>query len=296
MVACFQEAGHHVKALTRRLHPEQVGSDITWITGDLNTPEALEALVNGADVVVHAAGAIKALSRADFFHVNRDGTRAVAEAARHCGVGKFVLVSSLAARAPTLSPYAASKCAGELVLNEFGGAFEAVVVRPPAIYGPGDKETVRLFQMATNGFVAVPRDPTIRVSMTHVGDVATAVLACCETRQAAETPLEINDGSEQGHSWEDLAGAAGAAVGRPVKIIRVPDIALWAGGFCGTIKGLATRTPTMLTLAKVPELLHSDWVGVGPHPAGWAPKYTLKTGFEDAVHWYSSQNVLKRYF
>lgn len=295
MISCLQEAGHHVKALTRRLQTGHVGSQVTWITGDLNTPEALDALVNGADVVVHAAGAIKALSRAGFFQVNRDGTRAVAEAAQRRGVEKFVLVSSLAAREPALSPYAASKRAGELVLDEYDKAFDAVILRPPAIYGPGDQETARLFQMAVNGFVAVPRDPTMRVSMIHVRDVATAVLACCGTRQVGGVPFEIDDGSEKGHAWDDLAAAAGASVGRSVKIIRVPDMCLWVGGFCGTIKGLTTRSPAMLTLAKVPELLHSDWVAAGPVPVGWVPKYTLKTGFEDAVHWYSSQNVLKRY-
>lgn len=296
IVTCLREAGYHVKALTRRLRPEHVGSEITWITGDLKTPEALEALTHGADIVVHAAGAIKALSRAAFFDVNRDGARAVAEAAQRSGVGKFVLVSSLAARQPDVSPYAASKRAGELVLNEYDKAFETVILRPPAIYGPGDTETARLFQMATNGFVAVPRDPTLRVSMIHVGDVAAAVLACCDTRQAHGSPLEIDDGAENGYAWEDLAVAAGAAVGRTVKIIRVPGAFLWIGGFCGTIKGLASRSPAMLTLAKVPELLHTDWVAAGPRPRGWSAEYSLKTGFEDAVHWYSSQNVLKRYF
>lgn len=296
VLSCLQEAGHAARALTRRPQPNHKQDALTWVTGDLNTPTALDALMDGADVVIHAAGAIKALTRADFFHVNRDGTKAVADAAKRNGVQKFVLVSSLAARAPKLSPYAASKRAGELVLDEYADQLETVILRPPAIYGPGDQETARLFQMATNGFVAIPRNPAIRLSMIHVDDVANAVLACCAQEQPTGIPLEIDDGVSHGYAWLDLAEAAGAAVDRSVRIIRLPDVFLWVGGFCGSIKGLVTRAPTMLTLAKVPELLHSDWVATGPRPGGWSPEYTLKMGFEDAVHWYCSQNVLKRYF
>lgn len=295
LIACLQDAGHSVRAFSRRPKVASEDEGVVWVIGDLDTPAALDELAEGSDVVVHCAGAIKALSRADFFRINRDGTKAVAEAAARQGVQKFVLVSSLAAREPTLSPYAASKRAGELVLEEYTGRFETVIVRPPAIYGPGDQETARLFQMAANGFVVIPRNPAVRVSMIHVRDVATAVLACCGLGQECDEILEIDDGVPSGHSWVDLAEAASAAVDRPVKIVRLPDAFLWLSGFCGTIKGLATRAPAMLTLAKVPELLHSDWVAAGSYPGGWRPQYTLETGFEDAVHWYSSQNVLKRY-
>lgn len=294
-MSCLVEGGHTVRALTRRSPQSDTNDAVTWIAGDLGTNKALDALLAEADVVIHAAGAIKALSWKDFFRINRDGTQAVADAAARKGIKKFVLVSSLAAREPALSPYAASKRAGELVLAEYAAHFETVIVRPPAIYGPGDQETVRLFQMAVNGFVAIPRNPAIRVSMIHVADAATAVLACCGPDQQAAGPFEIDDGTPGGHSWVDLAEAAGVAVDRPVKIIPVPCLALWLGGFCGTIKGLVTQKPAMLTLAKAPELLHSDWVATGPKLYGWEPKYSLKTGFEDAVHWYSSQNVLKRY-
>lgn len=295
VISALRQAGHQVKALTRR--PEVASDDhgVTWITGDLDSPAALETLVEGSDVVVHCAGAIKALSRTDFFHINRDGTKAVADAAAKHGVRKFVLISSLAAREPTVSPYAASKRAGEMVLDEYGGDFETIILRPPAIYGPGDGETARIFQMAANGFVVIPRNPAVRVSMIHVSDVASAALACCETDQVGSGPFEIDDGAQNGHSWIELAEAAGGAVGRSVRIIRLPDAVLWFGGLCGTLTGLVTRKPAMLTLAKVPELLHSDWVSAAPNPKGWSSKYSLNGGFQDAVHWYSSQNVLKRY-
>ena len=286
-------AGHSVRALTRR--PWADGSQLTWITGDLQNADALKNLVTDVDVVVHAAGAIKALNRETFFKINRDGTRAVLEAAKTAGVPKCVLVSSLAARAPKLSPYAASKRGAELVAADYADTLEVVILRPPAIYGPGDDETVRLFQMAVNGFVLAPASKTSRASLIHVGDAATAILACCEQVQS-QLILEIDDGTPGGHSWHDLAVAAGLAAGRPVKIVHLPGIFVWMMGFFGTLKAEITRSPAMLTLSKAPELLHQDWVITESGPHEWQPKWTLDAGFKDAIDWYHSQNVLKRYF
>lgn len=294
VVQYLRDAGHIVRALTRKPRTSEDDPSLTWVTGDLATPGALSTLAEGADVVVHMAGAIKAVSRAAFFEANRDGTVAMVNAARDQGVKKFVLVSSLAAQQPALSPYAASKRAGEFALEQAQGSMTPVILRPPAIYGPGDKETARLFQMATNGFVLAPAGSQTRVSLCHAEDVAGAVLACCETDQP-QHPLEIDDGAENGHSWPELADAAGAAVGRQVRFIRLPAIFLWCAGFFGTCKGLLSRRPAMLTLGKAPELLHPDWVARGPRPLGWAPKWSSSNGFKNAVDWYSSQNVLKRY-
>ena len=295
VLRCLLDAGHTVQALTRTPREISENPALTWLTGDLSESAALRRLADGADAVVHIAGAIKALSRAAFFIANRDGTAAMVAAAERQGVKKFVLVSSLAAREPALSPYAASKRAGEIALEQHTGALEKVILRPPAIYGPGDRETAGLFQMAANGFVLAPAGSQARVSVCHAQDVAAAILACCEQPQPVG-PLEIDDGAQNGHSWQDLANAAGEAVGRANKIIHLPDALLWTAGACGSLKGVISRRPAMLTLGKVPELLHPDWVARGSRPAGWTPKWSLKNGFKDAGNWYSSQNILKRYF
>lgn len=295
LVRRLRSAGHTVRALTRRAPTDEYDPNLIWLRGDLDKPAVLTDLAKGADVVVHAAGAIKALNRTSFFHVNRDGTRATVEAAIKEKVPRFVLVSSLAAREPALSSYAASKRAGELVLAEYADDIEGTVLRPPAIYGPGDRETVRLFQMAINGFVLAPGQANSKLSLIHVGDVVTAIQACCEQTQGLR-PLEIDDGAPGGYTWADLAEAAGVAVGRTPKLVHLPDALLWFAGGLGTLSGLFTRKPAMLTLAKVPELLHPDWFAHGPAPIGWAPVWTMEKGFDDVVDWYSSQNVLKRYF
>jgi hypothetical protein len=98
-------------------------------------------------VVVHVAGLIKAKDRAAFDRANVEGARDVAQAAKAAGA-RLILVSSLAAREPALSDYAGSKRGGEDAAREIFGD-DLTIVRPPAIYGPGDIETLRLFKMAS---------------------------------------------------------------------------------------------------------------------------------------------------
>jgi nucleoside-diphosphate-sugar epimerase len=138
------EAGWRVRLLCRRLPLSPLLSDISpeIVLGDLEDPAALAALVRGADAVVHAAGAVRALDAVGFYRANADGTaRMVAAVRADAPQARFVLISSLSAREPTLSAYAGSKRAGEIELERAAGAaLDWSILRPPAVYGPGDRE------------------------------------------------------------------------------------------------------------------------------------------------------------
>src|SRR5689334_21258284 len=138
LVAALARHGWKLRLLIRRWTPlpslAGVEAEIVW--GDLSDEASLKALVAGADAVVHAAGLIKARQPIEFDAVNRDGT---ARLSAHAPDIPFLLLSSLAAREPLLSPYAASKRAAEEVVARRSGSW--FVVRAPAVYGPGDRET-----------------------------------------------------------------------------------------------------------------------------------------------------------
>jgi nucleoside-diphosphate-sugar epimerase len=131
-------AGHEIKALTRR--DQQAREGVSWIAGDLSSRDALERLVDGVEAIIHVAGTISAQSAAGFEIGNVAGTLAMLAAATAGGVHRFVHVSSLAAREPKLSLYGGSKARAEELVHSSG--LEWAIVRPPAVYGPGDKETL----------------------------------------------------------------------------------------------------------------------------------------------------------
>ena len=278
------EAGYQVRALARREQPA-IGS-VEWIGGALDRPEALAVLVAGCDAVIHVAGVVNAPDRAGFAAGNIAGTKAVLAAARAAGARRFVHVSSLAAREPGLSDYGWSKAGSEAVVA--GAAPGWTIVRPPAIYGPGDREMLELFRMAKRGIVALP--PGGRVSLIHVADLARLLLALAAGGAAAGLTLEPDDGVHAGWDHRELALAIGAAVGRPVRPVSMPAALLRLGAFAdGLVRGKGAK----LTPDRVRYFTHPDWVVVArPAADVWRPEIVTPEGLKATADWYRAAGWL----
>ncbi|MHB1206476.1 MAG: NAD-dependent epimerase/dehydratase family protein [Rhodospirillaceae bacterium] len=283
-------AGLQVRALTRK--PPRATAGVTWVTGALEDEAALGALLDRADAVIHCAGAIKARSRDEFFDVNAGGTRRLAGlAGAKAKPPRFIHLSSLAAREPALSSYAASKRAAEQVLKAFT-RLPVMILRPPAVYGPGDMETFRIFKFAEQGWFVAPMTGG-KLSLIHVDDVARAVLGALQAAEWPANPVEFDDGRPGGYTWPEIAAAAGAAMGSTPRIIRLPAALLYMIGAAASAASQLTRRPSVLGLAKMREFLHPDWVAAGSPPAGFKPLWDIEKGFADAVKWYASRGLLK---
>ena len=293
IITALSAAGYHVKALTRRSHPETV-DHVTWVNGDLADMSALEELADGVQAMVHAAGATKSLSAAGFFEVNEQGTRRVAEATA-AACGRLILVSSLAAREPDLSPYAASKLAAEKAALAVIEEASLTVLRPPAIYGPGDFEFLRLFQAAKRGLFPLPPHPAARMSLVHAYDVAGAIVSVVQNPPKNCGPYDVHDGLHGGYDWEDIARLMEQVFQRPLKRLRTPAMVIRLAALWGSVKGRVTGKPEVVNLRKLPELFHHDWVCHGPQVPGFLPKITLEQGFKGTLGWYRSQNLLKSF-
>jgi nucleoside-diphosphate-sugar epimerase len=291
VAAALVRRGWRVRLLARRnpAHPQLAEHEAEVIFGDMADAEALGRLVRGADAVVHAAGLIKACSRAGFMAANRDGSGRVAAAVvATAPAARLVHVSSLAAREPQLSDYAASKRAGEDATIEACGRAPWVVVRPPAIYGPWDKETLAVFRAVRGAVVPLFHGPEARVCLIHVEDAAETIAALC-----AESPsgriLELSDERREGYAWRTILDEAARAVGGAPRIVRVPASLVRLGGtVAGTAGRLVGRTP-ILSPGKAREMLHPDWSSAPdrqPPPEVWAPRILLPDGFADTVRWY----------
>ncbi|HET6971811.1 MAG TPA: SDR family NAD(P)-dependent oxidoreductase [Phenylobacterium sp.] len=265
-----------------------LGLDV--VAGDMDDTQALRRLVSGADVVIHAAGLVKARSRAAFDAVNVAGSRRLAEAAGEAP--HVLLVSSLTAREPGLSHYSASKVAGEAAMRGILGD-RLTVARPCAIYGPGDRELLPVFQAAASSPLLPLLSPTARVAMIHVEDAARQIATL-----ASGAPLggevALTDGRPEGYAWRELMQAAARACGRAPALIPVPRALVHAIGITNDFTLLLGRTP-MLSSAKARELLHLNWA-VAPEERAWdapAVLYDLDTGFSSTVAWYRAAGWMK---
>lgn len=279
-------AGHEVTALTRR---EQRPRDhVTWVPGDLHDRSALERLVDGADAVIHVAGVISARTAAGFEKGNVEGTLTMLAAATAGGVRRFVHVSSLAAREPKLSLYGASKAKAEELVHSSG--LDWSVVRPPAVYGPGDKETLELFRMAKLGVMLMP--PKGRVSVIHVHDLARLLLALASPEAPSSILVEPDDGKPGGWTHREFARALAQAVGTKPAIVSSPGVLL---RLAARADQLFRRHKAKLTVDRAAYFSHRNWV-VEPKraaPAGlWRPAIVTEQGLRETAGWYREQGWL----
>jgi nucleoside-diphosphate-sugar epimerase len=262
--------GHKVRALTRR--PQEPRHGVTWINGAL----------------IHVAGVINAPDPAGFEAGNVTGTSAVLAAAEKARVGRFVHVSSLAAREPKLSAYGASKAGSEALVS--ASSLPSAIVRPPAVYGPGDREMLELFRMAKRGFVLLP--PGGRLSVIHADDLAGLLLALADTNAPQGLLVEPDDGRHRGWSHEEFGHALGRALGRRVATFSTPRPIL---DIFSRLDRLVRRGNAKLTADRVAYFCHPDWMvdpGRGAPEELWRPAIDTEAGLAETALWYRQKGWL----
>ncbi|MEM6850549.1 MAG: NAD-dependent epimerase/dehydratase family protein [Pseudomonadota bacterium] len=302
LIDALRADGWRLRVLVRNPGRARLPGDVEMIQGDLGSEAALAALCDGADCVIHGAALTRARSRREFFEVNAKGAGRIAAALSKGGAkgAYFVLVSSLAAREPKLSAYAASKRGGEkAVANALSGR-SWTALRPPAVYGPGDMELLSYFRAIRRGIALAPAIAPVdgraaRLSMIHVRDLAAAIAAAARQKPDGQHVLEVSDGTPGGYEWRDVRAAAAAELGvRPVPI-AAPFVAMWlAGALNAAVSAIFGRRP-MLTPGKVRELFHHDWSARCDEFAAltdWRPQIALPAGFRETIDWYRGRELL----
>lgn len=288
-------AGLQVRALTRRRDGlAETSAAVTPILGDLESDSALTELLAGADAVIHCAGLVAARRSGDFHRINTRGTARLLDAALAGGSRpRFILMSSLAAREPQLSPYALSKRQAEDCLREAAGDLNWQALRPPVIYGPGDRATLPLFRQFAKGLVLRPAGQG-RFSMLYVEDLAAATLALLHQAAPAGAVLELDDGAG-GYGWEDVLAAAGRQLGRRVRALPAPRALQRLAAGLSAAGSLVTGRAPMLSQGKVNEIAHPDWVcrdGLLGDCISWRPAVGLDEGFARTLAWYKAAGWL----
>lgn len=286
------DSGWQVKALVRSLPKAKALSrlGIELIQGDLEDTEALRKLVAGVQAVVHCAGAVRGINREDFARVNVAGTERIASLAASADPPpRFIALSSLAAREPQLSHYASSKREGEVVLERVSDSMPLTILRPPAVYGPGDKEMLPLLLlMMRRGIAPVLGSGEARFSMLYVEDLASAIEQCLVAGDAGRGVFALHDGRAGGYTWSAVVELAARERGKPVRKLAFPRGLLHGLGVISHHWSRLTGTAPMLTPGKVRELTHPDWVCDNTEVSralDWVPQVEFAEGLRRTLAW-----------
>ncbi len=280
--------GLKARLLVRKPGDHDLG-DAEIVQGDLSQGPALAELCDGAPCVLHCAGLISATSAERFADVNVEGTRNIVAEAQKAGVKRFVYLSSLAARKPDISHYAATKRGGEDLVRQAGDAFHWTILRPAAVYGPGDWATLPLLRQLLRPVAFIPGSRAARVSLIHARDLADALVKLASGENVAGDVFELDDGRPDGYSWEEMAEIAGRLQGRRIRCVFLPKAALRIVGRVEVrFAKWGDRMPE-LTPEKVSELYFEDWVcrnNLLRDHSGWSAQIGFEQGFEETVAWY----------
>ena len=211
------------------------------------------------------------------------------DAARAAGVRRFIHISSLAAREPDLSDYGWSKAKAERVVAASG--LDWTILRPPAIYGPGDRETFELFKMARRGLVALP--PKGRFSVLHVEDLCRLILALADRPDTFLQTYEPDDGRPEGWDHRHFARTLGRVFGKRAATLAMPKMVMQGAA---RVDRLVRRSNAKLTPDRVRYFCHPDWVVTAearPPESLWAPAIRTATGLKATAEWYQAQGWLR---
>ena len=304
----FVRAGLEVRALVRsreRARPiAELGVEL--IHGSLDDTPALDAACAGVGTVVHLAALTHARSDEEYEEANVIGTQRLLDAAFAGGAHRFVYLSSLAAVGPAeggrpvepgdvprpLTRYGRSKLAGERVSMAAAARMDVRILRAPAVYGPRDTDLYHFFKLARRGVIPVPTGPARLLQMVHVEDLARALVLAAQAPDAAGV-YHIAEARQ--YTWEEIGRAVGEAVGRKVRVARVPGALIAAlAAVSETAAGVVGRS-SIFNRDKARELLAPGWLcetDAARAVLNFEADIPLADGLRDTAQWYREQGWL----
>ncbi len=290
LVRHLSSKGKKLRVLVRQSSHTQslssLGAQI--VVGDINDSVSLNRLVRGARGVIHCAGAVRGSSDEDFRVVNVDGiSNLVRICAQQNPLPRFLLLSSLAAGEPQLSPYAHSKREGEKVLASESGFMKWTVLRPPAVYGAKDRELLPLFRLMSRGLALVLGPKDARISLLYIEDLVAAIAKWLNTDMNKNAVFEIHDGKANGYSWDEIVAITSDVCKKRIFKLRVSKSMLRIIAISSISIAKLLNYKPMLTPKKVNELTHFDWVCDNTNlqaEIDWQPQFLFSEGLRCTLY------------
>lgn len=306
----FLDQGYDVIAGVRRTADLSLlsGLPVNLRYGDITKPETLPEMVRGVDRIIHNAGLVKATRPEQFFAVNEQGTRNLLEAvaAHNAGVKRIVYVSSLAVAGPSapgrpvketdpakpITTYGRSKLAGELVALSFAGRLPVVSVRPPGVYGPGDKELFAVFQTLRYHLKPLIGDLDRRIQLVHVDDLCRGLFGAATAKVDCGNIFFLAE--QRSYTMREFIELARSAVDSWSLPLRIPSPLFRMIAAVSEAVLITVGAAPMLTREKAGELLASWEIDAtkAEREFGFVSQISLAEGLRDTMTWYRQKGWL----
>lgn len=280
---------------------EQPG--LTCIRGDCTVKESLGDIPGDFDYIFHLAGLTKSCSPDDFFSVNARGTEniLITVAERNPFLKRFVYLSSLAAVGPSkdgspvredvkpspVSHYGMSKLEGERAVMKYRDIIPVTIVRPPAVYGPRDRDMLVMFRMIKKGFFFDLGK--CYYSLLYVDDLIEGILLSAQEKAALGEIYFLCDGEI--HTSEDIVTQISKVLQVRARRVKLPKRAI---PFIAAVSERINRTG-IINRDRVRDFTHTHWIcdgGKAREEIGFRPKISMEEGIQRTADWYRKHEWL----
>ena len=315
ITATLLNRGHQIRALIRPTSKTQrlkAQGEVELVVGNLGDRGSLSAAMKGMDAVVHCAGGGMAAAPGDLFRQNTEPCKTLLTTAElmENPPTKWILISSIAAvgsategrplneTSPVnpISLYGQSKQEAEKLFLQAQERFEITIIRPPAIYGPGDTRFLGYFKSIKRGWCPLP--PGRLMSLVYGEDCARAVALALEVSHPNGRIYFVEDGNQW--SWEALADLIYEGLSRhreipTMKPVHLAPEVIYLVGLFNELKARLTGRPTLLTRDKWRDGKEPYWLCESElirKELGWEPRTTLSEGVQVTCDWYLNHHWL----
>jgi len=312
LVEALLKKNYEVRCLLRK----KKGAD-TWlqnleveiVEGDLTRPESLLGAVNDMDYVFHLAGSTKAYSREEFDKSNFEGTKNLLEATVKANsiIKKFVHISSLAVGGPSqngkprtenqrsypVSNYGESKLKAEKAALEYAKEIPVAIVRPPAVYGPRDKDMFKLFKYAKRGRCLEIIGGAQQLSIIYVKDLVNGIILAAEKEKAAGQIFYLCN--NEVYSAKVVGDLLAGSFGKKARTLRIPLFLVFLLSCGGEIYCKLLKRSSLFSLDKYREIKQTSWIcdnAKAKKELGFSAEFSLKEGFKETADWYLTNGWL----
>jgi nucleoside-diphosphate-sugar epimerase len=300
---CSSDESTRALARPRRV-PVRLPAGIEPVEGDLISGRGLADALRGVDTVIHLAGVTKALHTRDYYAGNVEATETLVRAIQGRSI-RLVHVSSLAAIGPShgtapveeddephpLTHYGKSKLEAERVVRTY--AADAVIVRPPVVYGPRDKDVFQLLKSISKGLVLEMAGGERWFSAIYVEDLVEGLLAAARTDKAGGRAYFLTHPTPA--SWSEFSKIAAEVMHRRPRVIRIPPRLAHYAGYCAELWSRVTQVPGIISREKVAEARCAAWICNSSRAAaelGFTARTSLDAGLAKTLAWYKEARWL----
>lgn len=285
------------------------GLNVEYRYGDVTQPDTLPAMVKDVDYIIHSAGLVKAKSKKRFFEVNKKGTANLFEAIvnHNPGVKKVVYISSAAASGPSRNgrpvteddpprpntTYGRSKLAGERAALSYANKFNVVSIRPPGIYGPGDREVFPFFQAVYRGIRPYIGNSKRRLQLIEVDDLCDAIFLA--VINVTPSGLVCFAAENKAYTEKELINLLSESCGKKGIGLYIPSFLFYIIAVIAQGASILAGATPMLTKEKADDFLASWEMSTkrAEEIFGFRSRIPFAEGAKLTYDWYLKQGWLK---